>query len=141
MAAVYFEDLHIGARFESQWSEPIRETTIVTYAAITGDRLHEALPGGLVLVQGNLAVALAAGLLFDVGHFTETLYTQARKDTHFRSPLYAGERIRAIETVLALEDRPGKPYGRVDLKREVMKDGGVVVHESYQEYRIRKRSA
>ena len=149
MDSLYFEDLRPYMEFRSAMSRIFTLEAVEAFFTLTGDRVHRPSTGtpdtpgapGTVMVQGNFIVSVTGGLLFDVGHFTETIFAQARKDTHFRLPLFVGERIYAIERITALSDRPEKPFGKVNLERKTFAEDGRLVLETMQDYRILKRPA
>ena len=142
MRPLFFEDLQNGMEFRSGLSPPLRTWRLALYAWLTGDRLHKKITtkrGKQRVVQGNLVVSVTGGLLFAVGHFTETLLAQSRKFTWFKKPVYAGERIYALERVTGLEDVPGKSYGKVLLQRFAFNEHDELVQENEQEYLVLKR--
>ena len=142
MEPKFFEDLRVGMEFRSALSKPLRTWRLVLYALLTGDRLHKKnlSPGKGRVVQGNFVVAVTGGVLFAVGHFNETLLAQSRKFTWFKKPVYAGERIYAVEEVTALEDVADKKYGKVTLERRTYNERDELVQQTEQEYLVLKRT-
>jgi acyl dehydratase len=145
----FFEDLQPGMTFETPLTEPVSRSTVETYLAMTGDRfgIHcdddFARAHGLreAMVPGNLLVALATGAVYANGHFSESLLVQARKTTTYRAPLYVNGRFMVVDRVVAVDERPGKPYGRVLVERTVIDDGGTVLLRIEQDYRVLHRAA
>jgi acyl dehydratase len=140
-SSLYFEDLTVGMSFSSAMSEPFTLESIAAFESLTKDRAHVAVGERPPQVQGNFLVSLTGGLLFEAGHFVDTLFAQARKDTRFVRPVFVGERIYATETIVALEDRPQKPYGSVKLMRTTFNERHEMVLETTQEYRVHKRTS
>ncbi|GEM_PF-6047768 len=135
--------------FKTGLSDPITEEMVQEYFRLTGDRffIHSdaafARRFGFrsMIVPGNLVVALSSGLMYRDGPFRESLLVQSHKDTEFRSPLYIGERIYVVDRVIGIEDRIGKPYGKVDLTRETFSHDDRCITVSRQGYRVLKRDS
>lgn len=149
MKTAYFEDIIVGQEYQTALSEPFTRAMIDEYFSLTGDRfnIHRddrfAKYCGLraAMVPGNLVVAVATGLVYEAGYFTDSLVVQARKDVRFHKPLYVDERIHVVEHVVEVDDRPAKKYGRVVLRRKVFNDHDEMIQSVEQDYRILKYSA
>ncbi len=147
MQSLFFQDVQVGAEFRSALSEPFTIEMCEIHARNTGDRVHkpsmrkgEDPSKARVVVQGNLITARTGGLLFEVGHFNETLLSQAEKCIKYASPTFVGDSIYAVEKVLEVTDQPGKSTGIVVLERWTYNQDNVLVQHVYrQDYRVLKR--
>jgi acyl dehydratase len=146
MNSLFFGDVQVGMQFRSAMSAPFTLEMCEAHAALTGDRVHKPVPvkgqPGImrVVVQGNLITARTGGLLFEVGHFNETLLAQAEKHIVYKSPTYVGDSIYAIEEVVKVDEQEGRSTGIVVLKRTTFnQDDQVVQLVPFQDYRVLKR--
>jgi len=80
MRGLYWEDWEIGAEFESP-ARTVTETDMMIYAGLSGDYnpLHvneeycKTTPFGTRIVHGPLVYAIAAGLIFQLHLYDDTL--------------------------------------------------------------------
>ncbi len=139
MQSLYFEQAEIGMEFKTALSEPFTREMCEAFEMLTRDRAHTKDPTKPGFVQGNFIVSMTGGLLFDVGHFVDTIVVQTVKNTRFLRPLMLGQRLYAVEKIVRVEDMPGKPFGKVWFDRETFNDNDELILKTEQEYRIRKR--
>lgn len=146
MKSLFFGDVKVGMQFRSAASEPFTLEMCQAHATLTGDRVHKPVqvkgqPGVTkVVVQGNLITARTGGLLFEVGHFNETLLAQAEKHIVYKSPVFVGDSIYAIEEVVEVRDQEGRSTGIVVLKRTTYNQRDEVVQlVPFQDYRVLKQ--
>src|SRR4051812_24433426 len=97
---LYFEDVQVGATFESQVRE-ITEGTIRTFAELTGDMNSVHLTPhteGTVFTKpvahGSLVIGLAMGLAADLRLFEGTAIAPIDLQWSFSKPVYLGDTIR-----------------------------------------------
>jgi acyl dehydratase len=144
MDSLFFEDFAVGMEFRTCMSEPFTSTCVDEYLRLTGDLFYVhsddafARRFGLsrAMVPGNFVIARATGLVFEHGHMRQSLLVQAKKHTTFISPLYLGEALFVSDLVTAVEDRPGKHYGRVVLQRLTFNHRGKLIQSAEQDNRV-----
>lgn len=149
MNSLYFDDVSVGLTFRTALSEPFSREAIEAYFQITGDVFAAHRDDGFArrfgltaaMVPGNLVVDRSTGLVYENGHFAESLFIQAGKHTRFVKPVYPDECIYVVEAVRGVEDRPRKPYGRIIIERKVFNDRDELVVVLEQDDRMLKRSA
>jgi acyl dehydratase len=145
--SVFFDDLVCGQSFATGFSRVIDTDMVAAYFRLTADcfGIHRddavARRYGLerAMVPGNLVTAIATGLVYEAGYFSDTLVVQARKTILYRQPVYTGERIRVVDRVVDLERTLARCFGTVILDRCVVNEADETVQRIEQEYRIAVR--
>ena len=103
MRGLYWEEWEIGAEFESP-GRTVTEADIVAFAGLSGDYnpLHineeycKTTQFGTRIAHGPLVYAIAAGLLFQLHLYDDTLIAFLGFDSlKFTGPTKAGDTIRA----------------------------------------------
>ena len=126
MTGLYWEEWEIGAEFESP-ARTVTEADIVHFAGISGDYnpLHideefcKNTQFGTRIAHGPLIYAIAAGLLFQLHLYDDTLIAFLGFDSlKFTKPVKAGDTIRA--KIKVLEKRETSNLGRGVMKRELL---------------------
>ena len=147
MRGLYWEDWEIGAEFESP-GRTVTETDIVMFAGLSGDYnpLHtneefckQTSFGGRI-AHGPLVYAIAAGLLFQLHLYDDTLIAfLGFEDLRFTKPVRAGDTIHARITVL--EKRETSRPERAIMKRQlhVLNQRGEVVQEAVQAFLLQRK--
>jgi acyl dehydratase len=144
--ALYFEDIQIGATFESQVRE-ITEVTIRTFAEMTGDMnaVHLNPPEGTVfrkpVAHGPLVIGLAMGLAAELRLFEGTAIAPLDLQWSFSKPVYLGDtiRVRLSVTEKRLTSNPGR--GLITRQIEVLNQTGEIVQKGTSRMLIKSASA
>src|SRR5262245_28812363 len=114
--ALYFEDVEVGATFESAALE-ITEGAIRTFAELTGDMnaVHlsprtEGTVFGKPVAHGSLVIGLAMGLASGLRLFEGTAIAPLDLQWSFSKPVYLGDiiRIRLSVTEKRLTSNPAR---------------------------------
>ena len=148
MTGFYWEEWEIGAEFESP-ARTVTEADIVHFAGISGDYnpLHideefcKKTQFGTRIAHGPLIYAIAAGLLFQLHLYDDTLIAFLGFDSlKFTKPVKAGDTIRA--KIKVLEKRETSNLGRGVMKREllVINQRGEVVQEGIQAFLLKRKA-
>ena len=147
MRGMYWEEWEIDAIFESP-ARTVTEADIVNFAGISGDYnpLHideefaKKTQFGTRIAHGPLIYAIAAGLLFQLHLYDDTLIAFLGFDSlKFTRPTKAGDTIRA--RIKVLEKRETKDPMRGVMKRElqVINQRGEVVQEGIQAFLLKRK--
>jgi len=149
MRGIYWEDWEIGAEFESP-ARTVTEADIVMFAALSGDYnpLHineeyaRTTQFGTRIAHGPLVYALAAGLLFQLHLYDDTLIAfLGFENLKFTKPVIAGDTIHAV--IKVSEKRETSRPDRGVMKRElrVLNQRQEVVQEAVQAFLLKRRPA
>lgn len=149
MTGLYWEEWNIGAEFESP-ARTVTEADIVMFAGLSGDYnpLHvneefcKQTPFGTRIVHGPLVYAVAAGLLFQLHLYDDTLIAFLGFDSlKFTNPVKPGDTIHA--KIKVLEKRETSRLDRGVMKREllVINQHGVVVQQGIQAFLLKRKPA
>ncbi|NBR27917.1 MAG: acyl dehydratase [Betaproteobacteria bacterium] len=149
MRGMYWEEWEVGAEFVSP-ARTVTETDIVNFACLSGDfnPLHineehcKQTQFGTRIAHGPLIYAIAAGLLFQLHLYDDTLIAFLGFDSlKFTKPTKAGDTIHA--KIKVLEKRETKDATRGVMKRElqVINQRGEVVQEGIQAFLLKRKPA
>ncbi len=147
MRGLYWEEWEIGAEFVSP-GRTVTEADIVAFAGLSGDYnpLHideEYCKGtqfGGRIAHGPLVYAIAAGLLFQLHLYDDTLIAFLGFDSlKFTKPVRPGDTVHA--RIKVLEKRETSNPGRGIMKRqlEVLNQRGEVVQEALQAFLLKRK--
>jgi acyl dehydratase len=128
----YFEEYAVGEKLESQ-SRTITEADIVNFAGVSGD-FHpasmsrtfsrERLGFDRMMAQGALVLSVAMGLAWLMKLNSRNL-TYGYDRVRFVKPVFAGDTIYVVGTVIETSDYPKRPtHGRLVMRLEVLKEDG-----------------
>jgi acyl dehydratase len=142
---LYWEDLAVGDQFLTR-SRIIAKQDLLDFAALSGDLnpIHvdeaEAHRIGLagIVPQTNLVIAIASGLIYELGIFTGTGVALNRLTWQVQSSLQLGDSISCRVTIsnkVAIDDE----HGLIRRQVEVLKEDDEVVHVGTHEIVMRRR--
>lgn len=147
MRGMYWEEWKIGAEFESP-ARTVTEADIVAYAGLSGDYnpLHideeyckNTLFGGRI-AHGPLVYAIAAGLLFQLHLYDDTLIAfLGFENLKFTKPVKPGDTIHARITVLEKRETSNPGRGVMKRRLEVLNQRGEVVQEGVQAFLLKRK--
>jgi acyl dehydratase len=149
MRGLYWEEWEIGAEFESP-GRTVTETDIVMFAGLSGDYnpLHtneEHCKGtqfGTRIAHGPLVYAIAAGLLFQLHLYDDTLIAfLGFENLRFTKPVKAGDTIHARVKVLDRRETSNPDRGVMRRELHVLNQRGEVVQESIQAFLLKRKPA
>ena len=119
MAGLYFDQFHIGQRFEHEIRRTVTDMDNMLLSSLTYNPapIHidhdycKTTEFGRPLVNSLFTLALVVGLSVQDTTFGTTVGNLGMTETTFPKPVFAGDTIRAVTTVQALrasKSRPGQ---------------------------------
>ena len=147
MRGLYWEDWEIGAEFESP-GRTVTEADIVAFAGLSGDYnpLHineeycKQTQFGTRIAHGPLVYAIAAGLLFQLHLYDDTLIAFLGFDSlKFTKPVKAGDTIRACIKVLETRETSNPERGVMKRQLTVLNQRDEVVQEGVQAFLLKRK--
>ena len=147
MTGMYWEEWEVGAEFESS-GRTVTETDIVMFAGLSGDynSLHideefcKKTQFGTRIAHGPLVYAIAAGLLFQLHLYDDTLIAFLGFDSlKFTNPVKAGDTIRARIKVLEKRETSRPDRGVMKRQLQVVNQRGEVVQEGVQAFLLKRK--
>jgi acyl dehydratase len=149
MRGMYWEEWEIGAEFESP-ARTVTEADIVQFAGLSGDYnpLHvneeyckTTMFGGRI-AHGPLVYAIAAGLLFQLHLYDDTLIAfLGFEDLRFTKPVKPGDTIHARVKVLEKLETSKPDRGVMKRQLLVINQRGEVVQEGRQAFLLKRKPA
>jgi acyl dehydratase len=132
---LYFDDVEVGQQWESP-GRTITEADIVNFAGLSGDfnpihidhEFARATPFRRPIAHGLLVLSMASGL----GLYSPPMRTLAFlgiTDWQFRGPVFVGDTIRVVGTVMAKEVRARGRRGQITWRRQIFNQEAKVVQE------------
>ena len=149
MTGLYWEEWEIDAEFESA-ARTVTETDIVMFAALSGDYnpLHtneeycKKTQFGTRIAHGPLVYAIAAGLLFQLHLYDDTIIAFLGFDSlKFTKPVKAGDTIHARIKVLEKRETSNAERGVMKRQLQVLNQRGEVVQDAIQAFLLKRKPA
>jgi acyl dehydratase len=147
MAGLYWEEWDVGAEFASA-GRTVTEADLVIYSGLSGDYnpLHtdeeycKATGFGTRIAHGPLVYAIAAGLLFQLHLYDDTLIAfLGFENLRFTKPVKPGDTIRARIKVLEKRETSRPDRGVMKRLLEVVNQRGEVVQEGVQTFLLKRK--
>ena len=119
MAGLYFEQFLVGRRFEHEVRRTVTDTDNILFCALTYNpaALHidhdyaKSTEFGRPLINSIFTLGLVIGLSVQDTTFGTTVANLGMSETTFPKPVFAGDTIRSVTTVVdtrASRSRPGQ---------------------------------
>ena len=149
MVGLYWEQWEVGSSFVSA-GRTVTETDIVMFSGISGDYnpLHtneeycKNTLFGTRVAHGPLVYAIAAGLLFQLHLYDDTLIAfLGFENLKFTKPVKIGDTIFAKVTVLEKSETSKIDRGVMKRQLQVINQKGEVVQEGVQAFLLRRMPA
>ena len=149
MVGMFWEEWDIGAEFQTA-SRTITEADIVNFAGISGDYnpLHidegfcKQTQFGTRIAHGPLVYSIAAGLLFQLHLYDDTLIAFLGFDSlKFTLPVKIGDTVRVRVEVLEKRETSKPDRGVMKRLLQVLNQRDEVVQEGVQAFLLKKKSA
>ena len=149
MVGLYWEEWEVGRTFESA-ARTVTEADIVMFAGLSGDYnpLHineefcKKTDFGTRIAHGPLVYAIAAGLIFQLHLYDDTLIAfLGFENLKFTKPVKIGDTIHARLEVTERRETSRPDRGVMKRKLEVVNQRGEVVQEAIQAFLLKKRPA
>ena len=147
MTGMYWEEWNIGAEFKSS-ARTVTEADIVMFAGLSGDynSLHideefcKQTQFGTRIAHGPLVYAIAAGLLFQLHLYDDTLIAfLGFENLKFTNPVKAGDTIHARIKVLEKRETSRPDRGVMKRQLQVLNQRGEVVQEGVQAFLLKRK--
>lgn len=147
MVGLFWEEWEVGKSFETA-ARTVTETDIVMFAGISGDYnpLHineeycKATQFGTRIAHGPLVYAIAAGLLFQLHLYDDTLIAfLGFENLRFTKPVKIGDTIHAKVTVTELTETSKPDRGVMKRLLQVINQNGDVVQEGVQAFLLHRK--
>ena len=147
MVGLFWEDWEVGKSFTSA-ARTVTESDIVMFAGISGDYnpLHineeycKKTQFGTRIAHGPLVYAIAAGLLFQLHLYDDTLIAfLGFENLRFTKPVKIGDTIHAKVTVTEVTETSKPDRGVMKRLLQVINQNGEVVQEGIQAFLLHKK--
>ena len=149
MVGMFWEEWEIGAEFHTA-SRTITEADVVNFAGISGDYnpLHideefcKQTQFGTRIAHGPLVYSIAAGLLFQLHLYDDTLIAFLGFDSlKFTLPVKIGDTVRVRVEVLEKRETSKPDRGVMKRLLQVLNQRDEIVQEGVQAFLLKKKSA
>ncbi len=148
MVGLFWEEWEVGKSFISS-ARTVTETDIVMFAGISGDYnpLHineeycKKTQFGSRIAHGPLVYAIAAGLLFQLHLYDDTLIAfLGFENLRFTKPVKIGDTIHAKVTVTELKETSKQDRGVMKRLLQVINQHGEIVQEGVQSFLLHRKN-
>jgi acyl dehydratase len=149
MVGLYWEEWEIGKSFETA-ARTVTETDVVNFAGISGDYnpLHineeycKKTQFGTRIAHGPLVYAIAAGLLFQLHLYDDTLIAfLGFESLKFTKPVKIGDTIYAKVTVTEVTETSKPDRGVMKRQLQVINQHGEIVQDGIQAFLMKRKPA
>jgi acyl dehydratase len=147
MVGLYWEEWEIGKSFETA-ARTVTETDVVNFAGISGDYnpLHineeycKKTQFGTRIAHGPLVYAIAAGLLFQLHLYDDTLIAfLGFESLKFTKPVKIGDTIYAKVTVTEVTETSKPDRGVMKRQLQVINQHGEIVQDGIQAFLMKRK--
>lgn len=147
MVGLYWEEWEVGKSFETA-ARTVTETDVVNFAGISGDYnpLHineeycKKTQFGTRIAHGPLVYAIAAGLLFQLHLYDDTLIAfLGFESLKFTKPVKIGDTIHAIVTVTEVTETSKPDRGVMKRQLQVINQHGEIVQDGIQAFLMKRK--
>jgi acyl dehydratase len=149
MVGLYWEEWEVGKSFETA-ARTVTETDVVNFAGISGDYnpLHineeycKKTQFGTRIAHGPLVYAIAAGLLFQLHLYDDTLIAfLGFESLKFTKPVKIGDTIFARITVTEVTETSKPDRGVMKRQLHVINQHGEIVQDGIQAFLMKRKPA
>ena len=147
MVGLYWEEWEVGKSFETA-ARTVTETDVVNFAGISGDYnpLHineeycKKTQFGTRIAHGPLVYAIAAGLLFQLHLYDDTLIAfLGFESLKFTKPVKIGDTIHAKVTVTEVTETSKPDRGVMKRQLHVINQHGEIVQDGIQAFLMKRK--
>jgi acyl dehydratase len=147
MVGLYWEECEVGKSFETA-ARTVTETDVVNFAGISGDYnpLHineeycKKTQFGTRIAHGPLVYAIAAGLLFQLHLYDDTLIAfLGFESLKFTKPVKIGDTINAKVTVTEVTETSKPDRGVMKRQLQVINQHGEIVQDGIQAFLMKRK--
>ena len=149
MPGLFFEEFRPGQVIDAEWTRTVTEADNVLFSSITMNvaRLHldaEYMKGtefGRPLVNSLFTLGLLVGMTVHNTTNGTAVANMGMTDVRFPAPVFAGDTVRALTTVVAVRESRSRPdAGIVTLRHEAFNQAGVLVATCERAALMRRRT-
>jgi len=136
MPGLYFEDLTEGRRIDAEWSRTVTEADNVLFCSMTMNvqKLHldaefaRSTEFGRPLVNSLFTLGLMIGMSVHNTTQGTTVANLGMSEVRFPAPVFAGDTVRVVTTVVAARPSRSRPdAGIVTFRHEAFNQRGELV--------------
>jgi acyl dehydratase len=148
MAGLYWEEWEVGREFKSS-SRTVTEADLVIYSGLSGDYnpLHtdeeycKTTEFGTRIAHGPLVYAIAAGLIFQMHLYDDTLIAfLGFENLRFTKPVRPGDTIHARLKVTERRETSKPDRGVMKRQLQVINQRGEVVLDALQAFLLKRKA-
>ncbi|WP_020201293.1 MaoC/PaaZ C-terminal domain-containing protein [Cupriavidus sp. WS] len=145
----YFEDFEVGQVFEST-ARTVTETDLTMFSMLSGDwnPIHADAEFaaqsryGQRVVHGTLGIAMATGMMHQLGIFERTVVAMMSLGTwRFVAPMLVGQTLHLRLGILEKEAGTSRRVGRINRSLQLLDQHGALVQDGVSDVLVLKRSA
>ena len=149
MRSYFFEDFQADQSFEST-GRTITETDLTLFSMLSGDwnpihadaEFAKATRYGQRVVHGSLGIAIATGMLHELGIFERSAVAMlGLREWLFREPIFVGDTIRLQLTITETELGQSGRTGRVGRRFRLINQKDVIAQEGTSDVLVLTRGA
>lgn len=149
MPGLYFEEFRPGQVIDAEWTRTVTETDNVLFTSLTMNvaRLHldaEYMKGtefGRPIVNSLFTLGLLVGMTVHNTTNGTAIANMAMSEVRFPAPVFPGDTLRALTTVLAVRESRSRPEaGIVTLRHEAFNQADVLVATCERAALMRRRA-
>ncbi|MCD0504734.1 MaoC/PaaZ C-terminal domain-containing protein [Bordetella petrii] len=146
MHSLYFHDFHPGQTFESG-GRTITEADLTMFSMLSGDwnPIHAdaayaaGTRYGQRLVHGTLGIALATGMMHELGIFHRSVVAMlSLREWKFLKPIFIGDTLHLQLEILAVNPGTSERVGAIDRRLRMVNQDGVTVQDGSSEVLVLK---
>lgn len=146
--SLFFEELEVGQVFTTR-RRTVTEADVVAFAGLSGDytRLHvdeeaaKASPFGTRVAHGFLGLAIASGLLMQLGVTDETALALLEVTCRFVGPIRFNDTIHVVQRVTDKRETSRADRGVVSFDVAVVNQKGETVLAASEKIMVRRGGA
>ena len=147
--SLYFEDFQPGQTFESG-GRTLTEADLTMFSMLSGDwnPIHAdavyaaGTKYGQQLVHGTLGIALATGMMHELGIFHRSVVAMLSiREWKFVKPIFVGDTLHLVLEVLAVKPGTSARVGAVDRRLRLVNQDGETVQDGCSEVLVLKKGS
>ncbi len=148
MSGLYFEDFRPGQVIDAEWTRTVTEADNVMFCGMTMNvaKLHldaeymKNTEYGRPLVNSLFTLGLMVGMSVHNTTNGTAIANMAMNDVRFPAPVFAGDTLRVLTTVLTVRESRSRPdAGIVTLRHETFNQADVLVATCERAALMRRR--
>jgi acyl dehydratase len=147
--SLFFEDFEVGQSFESG-GRTITETDLTFFSMLSGDwnpihadaEFAKKTRYGQRVVHGTLGIAIATGMLHEMGIFHESAVAMmSLNQWKFVAPILVGDTLHLRLEITELDPGKSERFGRLGRRFVMLNQRDEIVQDGLSDLLIKKRGA